>query len=379
MLSKVYKILEQLKEEDGAGVVGHNTAESGDAIGVEGATESDEGYGLYTEDDAHVGGLLSAKQHYTDFAPNGGLSAHANHATQGQKRLPTPHFERSAENPIFSADDTNWVTTGEVGHPCIVPAEQIPDAPGDLIMYYAPHDENGAGVAYANHPEGPWTDWGQLSITNSYHGEIGAFWHEEENEVWAYVNTGNENIKLYRSPNGLDNWIDDGIVLSTNGGHAGYPKVFRTPAGVYHTTWWKYGEGRSTNILRYSPDGKSNWVTAEVSFGGSQPTGSGDPDGDFYHNGVVLLQYTDGYLGFWERQDKPSSQFDIYWGWTRDGITVGNWGVLLQGGGQSWEDAHVKDPRPIWWDGDLVLFYIGGSEGTGQIGVATADFATLKR
>jgi hypothetical protein len=70
MLSKLYKILGQLKDKDGAGVVGHNTAESGDAIGVECATESDEGYGLYTEDDARVGGEMSSSSLSTDELTN---------------------------------------------------------------------------------------------------------------------------------------------------------------------------------------------------------------------------------------------------------------------------------------------------------------------
>lgn len=66
MLSKVFKILGQLDDSEGAGVVGHNTAETGDAIGVEGKTESDDGYGLYTEDDAHVGGEMESKSVSTE-------------------------------------------------------------------------------------------------------------------------------------------------------------------------------------------------------------------------------------------------------------------------------------------------------------------------
>jgi len=77
MLSKLYKILGQLKDKDGAGVVGHNTAESGDAIGVEGATESDEGYGLYTEDDARVGGEMSSSSLSTDRIGIGPAHEHA--------------------------------------------------------------------------------------------------------------------------------------------------------------------------------------------------------------------------------------------------------------------------------------------------------------
>lgn len=68
MLSKAFRILGQFADSDGAGIVGHNTAETGDAIGVEGATESDDGYGLFTEDDAHVGGELSSESVSTDKA-----------------------------------------------------------------------------------------------------------------------------------------------------------------------------------------------------------------------------------------------------------------------------------------------------------------------
>lgn len=66
MLSKAFKILGEFNDEDGAGVVGHNTADSGTAIGVEGKTESNEGYGLFTEDDARVEGELTTTAINTD-------------------------------------------------------------------------------------------------------------------------------------------------------------------------------------------------------------------------------------------------------------------------------------------------------------------------
>jgi hypothetical protein len=57
-----YKILGRLDEKHGSGVIGYNTASTGDAKGVEGKTESSNGYGLYTDDDAYVGDLLEVSQ-----------------------------------------------------------------------------------------------------------------------------------------------------------------------------------------------------------------------------------------------------------------------------------------------------------------------------
>ena len=50
------KVVGQLADSDGIGVLGHNTADSGETYGVVGEVDSPEGYGLYTPDDARVDG-----------------------------------------------------------------------------------------------------------------------------------------------------------------------------------------------------------------------------------------------------------------------------------------------------------------------------------
>lgn len=60
MTDKDAKVIGELADEGGIGLLGINMAEEGDAIGVYGETESEDGYGLYTPDDAHVGGTVEA-------------------------------------------------------------------------------------------------------------------------------------------------------------------------------------------------------------------------------------------------------------------------------------------------------------------------------
>lgn len=52
-----WKVLGKFSDSSGAGVLGHNTSGSGDAIGVQGVTDSSSGYGLHTPDDAKVEGV----------------------------------------------------------------------------------------------------------------------------------------------------------------------------------------------------------------------------------------------------------------------------------------------------------------------------------
>lgn len=60
-ISDPYKVLGDIDDpSNGIGVLGRNTASSGTTKGVEGRVDSASGYGLYTPDDASVGGTLEA-------------------------------------------------------------------------------------------------------------------------------------------------------------------------------------------------------------------------------------------------------------------------------------------------------------------------------
>lgn len=59
-VSSTYKVLGKIDAPTGTGVLGHNTATSGTAHGVEGVTDSPDGYGLLTPDDAKIDGATIA-------------------------------------------------------------------------------------------------------------------------------------------------------------------------------------------------------------------------------------------------------------------------------------------------------------------------------
>jgi len=65
-ISDPYKVLGDIDDDSGIGVLGRNTATSGFTKGVEGRVSSPAGYGLYTPDDARVDGTLRASTTYTD-------------------------------------------------------------------------------------------------------------------------------------------------------------------------------------------------------------------------------------------------------------------------------------------------------------------------
>lgn len=73
-ISSAYKVLGELTDSSGAGVLGQNNASSGTPIGVEGAVpNASGGYGLYTVDDAGVEGVLDTAE--TDFIVEAGTTS----------------------------------------------------------------------------------------------------------------------------------------------------------------------------------------------------------------------------------------------------------------------------------------------------------------
>jgi len=60
MVDRNYRVRGRLDDPDGTGVLGRNEATTGTPIGVSGSVGGSAGYGLYTGDDAHVGGTLGA-------------------------------------------------------------------------------------------------------------------------------------------------------------------------------------------------------------------------------------------------------------------------------------------------------------------------------
>ncbi|MFC3996779.1 hypothetical protein ACFOVU_12690 [Nocardiopsis sediminis] len=134
--------------------------------------------------------------------------------------------------------------TGEFIFPCLRgTAGRLPDAPGRFLLYYAPHERpGGICVAYADTPEGPYTehpgnpivarDWAphySVSHVSSPH----VLWNAQEREMWLYFHGENTTTRLARSRNGID-FTYEGAVLTTSmlpegTTEASYARVFEHP------------------------------------------------------------------------------------------------------------------------------------------------------
>lgn len=71
-INSPYKVLGDLWDPNGIGVLGRNTATSGATKGVEGRVASSDGYGLYTPDDAGIEGMPDTAE--TDFVVEDGTT-----------------------------------------------------------------------------------------------------------------------------------------------------------------------------------------------------------------------------------------------------------------------------------------------------------------
>ncbi|CAL9371162.1 hypothetical protein SUDANB121_00874 [Nocardiopsis dassonvillei] len=153
--------------------------------------------------------------------------------------LPAYRFVREALDTANLA----YNPTGELIFPCLRgTVGRLSDAPGRFLLYYAPHDApGGICLAYANSPEGPFTEhpgnpivsrnWSphySVSHVSSPH----VMWNAERREMWLYFHGENTTTRLARSRNGID-FTYEGVVLNTamvpGTTEASYARVFDHP------------------------------------------------------------------------------------------------------------------------------------------------------
>ncbi|MFC7741278.1 hypothetical protein ACFQXA_10185 [Nocardiopsis composta] len=148
--------------------------------------------------------------------------ASAGTAGRAAAPLPTYRFVREA----LDTSSLAYNPTGELIFPCLRgTAGRLPDAPGRFLLYYAPHDApGGICLAYADSPEGPFTEhpgnpivsreWSphySVSHVSSPH----VLWNAEHREMWLYFHGENTTTRLARSADGVD-FAYQGVVLSTS-------------------------------------------------------------------------------------------------------------------------------------------------------------------
>lgn len=164
--------------------------------------------------------------------------------------------------------------------PSVIRAEPLSSPLGRDYMYYAPHNApGGLCLAYADSPEGPWTehsenplvtnDWPphyQVSHVSSPH----AIWNREEGKLFLYFHGENNTTRFATSSDGLH--FDYGGVAVTTAmlgegfKEASYARVFRHAVpgtdGRYIMIVMGNDHGTRNLYLACSPDGRA-WIARQ--------------------------------------------------------------------------------------------------------------------
>jgi hypothetical protein len=192
---------------------------------------------------------------------------------------PFPVFEKHP-TPIFTAANTTYST---IYHPSVLRVDNILESPmGKFYMWYST-DHKGVdgkiGLAYADQPEGPWTNHGTVWVDTTAGQETetpSVVWNPKENLFFmsyqmdwngnpaAAGAVGAQSTLLATSPDGI-NWTRVGIIIDLasaadvpGNGHTGYARLHR-----FGSTWVALhllgGGDYSHRGISYSRNGR-NWV-----------------------------------------------------------------------------------------------------------------------
>lgn len=312
-------------------------------------------------------------------------------------------FTTCPSNPVLTAADVDWrdadvADPTEVSGIDVVPTAPFPDPRASFHAYFAAHETDGVGLARFDDPFGEWTVRDGPVIDSPHGGEPGAFWDRTAGspedgadgadgggELKLYSNRPNRQLHLFSSPDG-ESFTEEATVLDTadyhagDEGHWGYPSALRTRRGVYLAGWQKIAEGRIQPTVKFSPDGRSDWVWwPAVPDPASQPTGTRPGDGHYSALTFFPLRAGGPYLAFYSLVNADGTR-DVRLGITRDGRSIGDLGVAVAGAAVgSWATGRVSAPAPFWIDdGTLGLAFNGGADSASRsVGVARADLSEV--
>jgi hypothetical protein len=146
---------------------------------------------------------------------------------------------------ILAPENLRYNPCNDLIFPSIVRVrEHVPGALGDYYLYYAPHDApGGVCLAYANAPEGPWTEYGENPIITRQwdpHYEVShvssphALWIPEAKKFYLYYHGENTTTRVASSADGI-HFDYEGVAVEANMydgvREVYYARVFPCPAG----------------------------------------------------------------------------------------------------------------------------------------------------
>ena len=304
-------------------------------------------------------------------------------ATNPESHLPVFRYHGG----VLEASQLKYRPHDDVIYPAVVRVDRrIPNAPGKLFMYYAPHDApGGICLAYADRPEGPWLEytnnpviareWGPHYQVSHVSGPD-AIWSEEEGRLFLYFHGENPVTRLATSKDGI-HFDYEGEVISTrmfaNLSEASYGRVFRhrLPGKDNRYVMLLMGNDRGTRriYLACSKDGRQ-WETRQA------PLMNPPPGTDQVAGAVLLSRGERHYLIAHANDSKANFNqgFDLYVAETDAALEqTKHLGKFLDHTFVSPTNTAVMSPCFIEDDGRLCLFFNIGPRLLNKIALAISE------
>lgn len=187
-----------------------------------------------------------------------------------------PIFEY--QDIVIDPENMDYNPTDEYDFPSVIKATDYFDDPlATYYMYYGPHDApGGIAMAYADSPEGPWTEYQNnpiISRNNPPHYEVShvasahPIWNEDEQKLFLYFHGENHQTRLASSDDGIHFDYEQEVVNTSSFNdisEASYARVFEytipSKGNKYTMLLMGNNNGSRKIYLAWSNDGR-NWET----------------------------------------------------------------------------------------------------------------------
>lgn len=279
--------------------------------------------------------------------------------------------------------------TGEVIFPSVIKASDYFSSPlGTYYLYYAPHDApGGINLAYANSPDGPWTEYSANPIIAnnwsphynvSHVSSPDAIWIPESSRLHLYFHGENNVSRVAWSTNGI-NFTYDKVVLSVSDfnsvSEASYMRVFRHAiAGknnVYAAFIMGNNNGTRRIYLAWSNDGRF-WTTRRdpfISPNAEEGTQLSGANLLLWRDKIYAVYHSSGGLGD-NSGDMYASELSA------DFNTVTHVGMFYNSNSTSPDESKASSPDFITVNNTLYMFYATGARLEGKLASAKSNLTT---
>lgn len=255
---------------------------------------------------------------------------------------------------------------------------------GKYYMYYAPHDTpGGICLAYADKPEGPWTEYATNPIITrgwaphyavSHVSGADAIWNEEEKKLFLYYHGENNVTRLAASGDGIHFEYGGAVVtekMFDNVSEASYGRIFRHTLPGKENRYVMLLMGNNAGIRRiylaWSQDGRT-WESRRT------PVVNPPPGTDQVAGAVYLPRGGRHYLIFHANNSKVAFNqgYDLYVAETDVAFEeVTHLGKFIERSFVSATNPAIMSPCILEDEAGLSLFFNVGPRLQNKIALAT--------